>query len=104
VVAEVPLAGSVVDDGSISVVLDTESGMITIEGQAPPVTAWNAPVLDLIRRGGSMWCSIAKKPGGEVVEMRVKPTTLWYRLTGEIDDADGHVAVRCTAEGEPWPA
>lgn len=91
-------AAAEVEDGALDVELDCETGVVTLLGMAPHETTWTPELLDLLRRGGSLWCSIE----GDVIELRVKPNTLWYRLTGEIDEWDCPIAERCDAEGEPW--
>jgi len=87
---------AVMDHEPMEVELDCVSGVVTLVGSyVPPVTSWDPEVLTVIRRGGSMWCSIV----GGVIEMRIQPETLWYRLIGETDLTGGHVAVRCNADG-----
>ena len=85
---------------TIIITLDCLSGEVTLEGSPPDATSWTPELVEMLRRGASLWCSIE----GDLIEMRIKPETLWYRLTGEADDFGGLVAVRCNAEGEPCSA
>jgi hypothetical protein len=83
----------------IDLELDCETGEITVVGDSiPVVTSWLPMVVDLIRRSETVFCTLR----GDVIEMRVKPETLWYRLTGELDDFGGEIAVRCHFDGSDW--
>jgi hypothetical protein len=84
----------------INLELDCVTGVVTlVGGRAPRETSWLPEIIDVIKRGESMWCALR----GDVIEMRIQPETLWYRLTGEVDDFGGEVAVRCDADGKDWP-
>jgi hypothetical protein len=83
----------------IELELDCVTGKVTLVGGLPPrETSWLPSVVDSIRRAETVFCSLL----GDVIEMRIQPETLWYRLTGELDDFGGEIAVRCNAKGEDW--
>jgi len=79
--------------------MDCVTGQVSLVGGPPPSeTSWLPEVIRAIRAGETLFCSLR----GDVIEMRIQPETLWYRLTGDLDDFGGEVAVRCTATGKDW--
>jgi hypothetical protein len=86
------------DRDVLTIELDCVTGRLTLApGSVPPAEVeWTDEVLETIRRGGTLWCSIKD----DVIEMRILPETLWYRLTGDRDPLTGcALAVRCNADG-----
>jgi hypothetical protein len=83
---------------TLTIDMDPTTGEVTLLGAPPAATSWLPEVIDVIRRGETSFCTLR----GDVIELRVKPETLWYRLTGEVDDFYGEVAVRCHRDGSDW--
>lgn len=82
----------------IVIVRDVD-GSLRCETDPPPeFVAFTPQLVDLLRRGGSVWTTI----NDATITMWVKPEPLHYRLTGETDFAGGLAAQRVTADGKPW--
>lgn len=86
---------------TVDLELNTITREVTMVSPPPLFTSWSPDLIALIRRGGSMWCSITDSG---VIEMRVSPAPVWYSLTGELDDFGGEIAVRCDENGVIWRA
>lgn len=87
----------------LQIELDAETGVMRLLGEhVPPVTCWTQDLIDLISRGGSLWCSIDRRLGFAIIQLVIKPETLWYALTGEVDEWGALIATRCNQDGTEW--